>query len=87
LLSSGLGLGLEAPREHVFAVLVLVSGGPVLVLVLVSGGPVLVLVLVLTKRSWCGLDFKLNLSKKIEFADQQCAQLSGSVTLLTSQLT
>ena len=79
LLSSGLGLDLEAPRGHVFAVLVLV---------LVSGGPVLVLVLVLTKRSWCGLDFKLNLSfKKLEFAEQQCAQLSGSVTLLTSQLT
>ena len=63
LLSSGLGLGLEAPRGHVFAVLVLVLAGPVLVLVLVSGG--LVLVLVLTKRSCCGLDFKLNLSKQI----------------------
>ena len=46
-------------------VLVLVSGGPVLVLVLVSEGPVLVLVLVLTKRSCSGLDFKLNFSKPI----------------------
>ena len=65
MLSSGLGLGLEAPRGHVFAVLVLVLvlTGPVLVLVLVSEG--LVLVLVLTKRSCCGLDFKLNMSKQI----------------------
>ncbi len=65
MLSSGLGLGLEAPRGHVFAVLVLVLTGPVLVLVLVSEGLVLVLILVLTKRSCCGLDFKLNMSKQI----------------------